>query len=70
MYNTDGTRTAKYWRSRAEETRTLAVSMRDEEAKATLLDIADRYERMARRSDARESREGWGQPPRTRPPRG
>jgi hypothetical protein len=69
MYNTDGTRTSKYWRSRAQETRTLAASMHDDEAKATLLDIADRYERMARRSEAREAREGWSRPSRTRPPR-
>jgi hypothetical protein len=67
MYNKDGTRTAQYWRARASETRNLAGSLHDDEAKATLLDIADRYERMARRSEAREARAGWSPAPKSRP---
>ena len=42
-------RTAKYWEIRAEEARTRASEMHDSAAIATMLDIALRYDRMARR---------------------
>jgi hypothetical protein len=39
----------KHWRERAEETRILADQIHDSEAKRIMLDIAERYERMAKR---------------------
>jgi len=39
----------KHWRERAEETRILADHIHDSEAKRIMLDIAERYERMAKR---------------------
>lgn len=39
-----------HWQSRAEETRLLASQLIDPEARATILTIADEYERLARRA--------------------
>ena len=46
--------TARYWRDRGEEARALARHMRDPEARANMLMIAQRYQRMADRSQRRE----------------
>jgi hypothetical protein len=39
-----------HWHLRAEETRLLAAQLIDPEAKATILKIADEYERLAHRA--------------------
>jgi hypothetical protein len=44
--------TAEYWRERAEEARTKAEQMFDREAKATLLQIALSYDKLADRAEA------------------
>jgi len=44
--------TAEYWRERAEEARTKAEQMFDPEAKATLLQIALSYDKLADRAEA------------------
>ena len=41
---------AEYWREKAEEVRTKAEGMNDVDAKATMLDIASKYERLAQRA--------------------
>jgi hypothetical protein len=42
------------WRTRAAEARATADEMSDPEAKRTLLNIAEAYERLARRAEARK----------------
>jgi len=42
-----------HWRQRAEEMRNLAASILDLEARATLLKIADDYEKLAKRAAQR-----------------
>jgi hypothetical protein len=46
-----------HWQLRAEETRLLAAQLVDPEAKATILKIADEYERLARRALTRMQEE-------------
>jgi hypothetical protein len=43
----------EHWRNRAEEMRRHAEDMRDLMAKATLLDIADQYDKLALRAEQR-----------------
>jgi hypothetical protein len=42
----------EYWRARAEETRTLAESLNDKEARKIMLGIAKDYDRMADRAES------------------
>jgi hypothetical protein len=43
----------KHWRERAEEARSHAEEMKDPEAKRTMLDIAEGYERLAKQAEKR-----------------
>ena len=52
--------TGAHWREMAEEMRAKAETMRDYEAKQSMLKMAAGYERMAQRADAMSSlRKGW-----------
>jgi hypothetical protein len=42
-----------YWRNRAEEARAIAVQMVDAHTKATMLAIAQDYEKLAKRAEQR-----------------
>jgi hypothetical protein len=46
---------AAYWRERAAEVVLAAHSLKDPDARATLLRIAAEYERLAKRAEAREA---------------
>jgi len=46
---------AKHWRARAEEARVHAEQMDDLVARGTMLKIAEEYEKLAQRAEARES---------------
>jgi len=46
---------AKHWRARAEEARVHAEQMDDPVARGTMLKIAEEYEKLAQRAEARES---------------
>jgi hypothetical protein len=43
----------KHWRERAQEARAMALQMTDRDAEATMLGIADDYEKLARRAEDR-----------------
>ncbi len=43
----------KHWRDRAEEARAMAVQMSDREARNMMLDIAESYEKLAKRAEKR-----------------
>ena len=45
----------KYWQARAEEARAMAADMADPLAKETMLSIAESYEKIAKRAEAREA---------------
>lgn len=44
----------EHWLQRAEEVRTAAEGMRDAEARAAMLRVAENYEMIAKRAEARE----------------
>ena len=48
----------KHWRDRAEEARAMAEALTDAEAKRLMHEIADGYERMARRAEDRRAAGG------------
>jgi hypothetical protein len=50
----NGLKTAAYWRERAEEARVLAEGMNDPTARATMEDIAHKYDVMAELAERRE----------------
>jgi hypothetical protein len=52
---------AKHWRDRAEEARTRADQLDDSQSKSAMLRIADDYELLAKRAEAR----AWGQSPKS-----
>lgn len=45
---------ARYWRARAEEVRALREGVSDGYVRATLADIAEQYDAMARKAEMRE----------------
>ena len=55
MAEDSSVRASRYWRERAEEARTTAESMLDSVAREAMLDIASKYDLMARRAAEHES---------------
>ena len=53
MHASDLIHDPNHWRQRAEEMRTIAEDMRDLITRATMLRIAEDYERLARRAEER-----------------
>lgn len=47
-------RKADFYRNRAEESRAMAANSRSEQARYTLLSIADQYEELARKAEDRD----------------
>jgi hypothetical protein len=56
MSETDGMRSAAYWRDRVEEVRTKADAMRDADTGKSMLEMARVYDRMADRAALREAK--------------
>jgi hypothetical protein len=52
----DRQRNADYWRARAQEVRRIAAAMADGKAKETILDIAEKYDLMAKLAAERRAR--------------
>ena len=48
-------RSARFWRDQAEDTWSMASRMLDPKAKATLVEIAERYDMLADRAQKRET---------------
>ena len=55
---TSGINDPEHWRARAEEMRTLAEDVTDEESRKTMLRIAQDYERLAERAVERSGGRG------------
>jgi hypothetical protein len=53
MAQADGMNDPQHWRDRAEEARAIAAQMSDPEAVASMMRVADEYEEMAKRAEAR-----------------
>jgi len=53
-----GAQTAAYWREQAKEARAKGEAMRDPVAKATMLEVAQKYEMLAERAEKREGSSG------------
>jgi hypothetical protein len=49
----DAIDTPEFWRKRAEETRTLAITISDPNTKRVMLGIADSYEMLAKEAEER-----------------
>jgi hypothetical protein len=54
----------EYWRNRAEEARAIAVQMTDAHTKATMLAIAQDYEKLAKRAEQRGGKSQCAKPDR------
>ena len=54
-YNCAMAHDAAYFRSKAEESRAMAANARSEEARSTLLSIAEQYERLAGQDEGRDN---------------
>jgi len=52
----NSTKNPDYWRNRAEEARAVAVQMTDAHTKATMLAIAQDYEKLAVRAEQRAAK--------------
>jgi hypothetical protein len=48
----------EHWRNRAEEARTLADEMKDQQSRAAMLRVATDYELLAKRAEQRQQRKG------------
>ena len=47
--------TPEHWHARAQEARSMAAQIQDRDAKRAMLDIADNYEKIAKRAEAKEA---------------
>lgn len=56
--------TPDHWRSRADELRQMAISTQDADVRATLLELAESYERLAKMAEEDQGSRAPGQPKR------